>query len=320
MISIDSKKCTKCGFCIDECPNYVFALLPLVGGDAEVSEAEKGVRTLFRGESGSAGIAEKNSSDPFFVRYPDQCCRCDHCVAICPADAITDDEMPLEKFEALPRSTILPEQIKTFLRSRRSIRAFQETPVPQDVVGQLIDAGIHAACASNGQTEGFLVIQDRNRLAELERLVVEILWNAGLKYLGSSLGRRVLQMRVGEEMVRQWFAYHRIIKNRTRDNRLAGMVFRNAPAVIVSHGLRANVDSYVNCVLASRNMEIMAQALGLGTCWIGFLAAAAQRSKRIARHLGIPDDRNIYSAIMLGYPKHEYHKTIPRRAREVRWL
>ncbi len=291
MISIDPAKCTKCGFCIDECPNYVFALLSVAGGGTEIS-----------------------------VRYPDQCCKCDHCVAICPADAITDDEMPLEKFQNLPAAGIPPEQIKNFLLSRRSIRAFKETPVPKDVVEQLIEAAIHAGCASNGQTERFIVIQDRKALAELERLVVEVVWKAGLKYLGNSLGRRILQMKVGHDMVRQWSAYHRIIKNRTKDNQLAGMVFRNAPMVIVSQGLRANVDSYVNCALASRNMEIMAKSLGLGTCWIGFLAAAAQRSRKIGRFLGIPDDRNVYSAIMVGYPKHQYQKSIPRKAREVRWM
>ncbi|MGZ6226173.1 MAG: 4Fe-4S binding protein, partial [Syntrophales bacterium] len=55
MLEIDSTKCSRCGFCLDVCPNYVFAL-----GEDRVTK----------------------------VRYPEQCCRCGHCVAICPENAL----------------------------------------------------------------------------------------------------------------------------------------------------------------------------------------------------------------------------------------
>jgi nitroreductase/NAD-dependent dihydropyrimidine dehydrogenase PreA subunit len=291
MISIDSAKCTKCGFCIDECPNYVFALISVAGGDTEIK-----------------------------VRYPEQCCICAHCVAICPETAINHDEMPAEKFEDLPGTRIPPEHIKNLLLSRRSIRAFKEKPVTKEVVGQLIETGVHAGSSSNGQTENFIIIQDRKVLAELEQIVVEVLWKAGLKYLGSSIGCKLAKMKLGDEMVRQFIPYHHIIKNRKKNNQLEGMVFRNAPVVIVSHGLRTNFMAHANCAIAARNMEIMARTMGLGTCWVGFLSTAANHSKKIGRYIGIPDDHNIYSAIMVGYPKHEYKKKIPRKDREVRWM
>jgi nitroreductase len=98
------------------------------------------------------------------------------------------------------------------------------------------------------------------------------------------------------------------------------MVFRNAPAVIIIHGLRTNFMAHANCSIAARNMEIMAGTLGLGTCWVGFLSSAANLAdKKIERYLEIPDDRSIYGAIMVGYPKFEYRKTIPRKEREIRW-
>jgi nitroreductase len=90
--------------------------------------------------------------------------------------------------------------------------------------------------------------------------------------------------------------------------------------VIAVQGLRTNHNVHENCAIAVRNMEMLAMSLGLGTCWAGFLLVAAGISGKIARRLGVPDDRNIYSAIMLGYPTHVYRKTVPRRQREVRWL
>jgi nitroreductase len=71
-----------------------------------------------------------------------------------------------------------------------------------------------------------------------------------------------------------------------------------------------------NCAIAARNMEMLANSLGPGTCWAGFLPVAAGLAKKIARRLGIFDDRNIYRPIMLGYPTHVYRKTAPRRRRQ----
>ena len=121
-------------------------------------------------------------------------------------------------------------------------------------------------------------------------------------------------------MVRQSIPYHHIIKNRRNNNQLAGMVFRNAPVVIVIHGLRTNLLGRANCWIAARNMEIMAKTMGLGTCLVGFLSIAVHFAKEIGKYLEIPDSHDIYSAIMVGYPKHEYKKTTPRKERQVRWI
>jgi nitroreductase len=90
--------------------------------------------------------------------------------------------------------------------------------------------------------------------------------------------------------------------------------------VIAIQALRTNPSAHENCAIAARNMELLAMSLGLGTCWAGFLLSAAGFADKIARRLGLGGDRNIYSAFMLGYPKHEYRKGIRRRPREVRWL
>jgi len=288
MIEIDPTKCNKCGFCFDVCPNYVLAL----GEGREIQ-----------------------------VRYPEQCCVCGHCVAVCPENALIHREMPAEKFEELLATIIPPENMRNLLLSRRSIRAFKEKPVPKELIEQLIEVGIHAGTSSNGQTENFVVIQDQKLLSELEKMVIEVVWNTGLKYLGDSIGQNLAKTQLGDEMLRQSIPYHHIIKNRRNNNQLAGMVFRNAPVVMVMHGLRTNFMGHANCSIAARNMEIMAKTMDLGTCWVGFLSVAAHLAKKkIERYLEIPDDRSIYGAIMVGYPKFEYRKIIPRKEREVRWV
>ena len=288
MIVIDSTKCTKCGFCSEVCPNDVLALI---------------------------------KGQEIQVRYPEQCCICGHCVAVCPENAVVHQKMPTEKFEDLPVTKIPPESMRNLLLSRRSIRVFKENRVPKALIEQLIEVGIHAGTSSNGQTENFVVIQDEKLLSDLEEMAIEVLWDKGLKYLGSETGQKMAETRVGEEMLRQTIPYHHIMSNRRQNNQLAGMVFRNAPVVIIIHGLRTNFMARANCSIAARNIEIMAKTLGLGTCWVGFLSSAANLAeKKIERYLQIPDDRSIYGAILVGYPKFEYRKIIPRKPREVRWI
>ena len=62
-------------------------------------------------------------------------------------------------------------------------------------------------------------------------------------------------------------------------------------------------------------VEPESRAAGLDSC-----SSAAGLSDRIAFQLRIPRHRNIFSALMLGYPKHGYRKTVPRKTREMRWM
>ncbi len=156
-------------------------------------------------------------------------------------------------------------------------------------------------------------------MAELEKAVTDAVWER-LKPLGTSMGRRFAQIRYGEEVASQSILYYEALKARRDSGGLAGMVLRNAPVVIAVHGKRNNLLARENCAIATRNMEMLAETWGLGTCWAGFLLIAAGLTDKIAGSLGIPQDRNIYSAIMLGYPKHAYIKTVPRAKREARWL
>jgi nitroreductase len=257
-----------------------------------------------------------NDLEPTHVEH---CTRCGHCVAICPKDAIIHNELPVGDFEVLSANAITPEAMRTFLLSRRSIRAFKEKPVPDELIEQLIEVGTHAGTASNAQTEGFLIIRDRKLLADVENLVIETLWNK-MKLLGNTVGRKLARIKYGSEISQQAIQYYERFKTMRAGGELENGVFRGAPALIVIHGQRSNRNVHENCAIAARNMEMLAQSIGLGTCWAGFLLVATGLTDRIASRLGIPGNRNIYSALMLGYPKRPYKKSIPRRRREVRWI
>lgn len=290
MVKVVADKCTGCGFCCDECPAGIFTLGPGPGNR----------RLALPGDTGL-------------------CSRCGHCVAICPEGAVVHEELPADRFGPAPGAPVAPDVMRDFLLSRRSTRAFRDKPVPREIIEQLIEAATHAGTASNAQTENFIVIRDPELLTELEGMVIDAFWRR-LKILGSGIGRALARMKYGREMVEQGILYYERYKARRESGEIEGLVFRKAPAVIAVQGLKKNFNARENCAIAVRNMEMLAQSLGLGTCWAGFLLVANSMTDKIGRRLGVPDGRSIYSAIMLGYPRHQYGKKIPRRQRDVRWL
>jgi nitroreductase/NAD-dependent dihydropyrimidine dehydrogenase PreA subunit len=292
MINIDYDKCNDCAICYDVCPSYVLAQ------------------------------NDQDNAKKVAVRYPDLCTFCGHCVAACPKGAIVHEGLSSEDFLKLSLPAIKPTEMKNLLFSRRSTRCFTADPVPDDVVPQLIDVAIHSGTASNLQTEGFHIIKDQAFLRKFEELVINILWDGGLKFFSNnSLIGKILTKVYGPEISSSYRKYHRAIKRRRENGELEGMIFRNAPLVIIVHGLKKNFHAHANCAIAVRNMELLAITMGLATCWVGFLTSAAHMNrKKINRFLELNESRQIYGALMIGSPKYkyQYHK-LPRKKRDVKY-
>jgi nitroreductase len=256
---------------------------------------------------------EKNTGR-VFIRYPDQCRSCGHCIAVCPAGAVIHDSLSLTDFEKASKVEIPPTVLKEHILQRRSVRIYQDWPVPDQALNDLIETGACAGTGANTQSVRFIVITDKSVLMKLEEIVFDICWKAGLKFFGGKGPLfRLLSGKFGPEITSWFRSYHDIFRHRRENNEIAGSVFRNAPAVILAHDLARNPLGAINCAVAMRNMELLAPAMGLGTCWTGYMiSAAANKSKTINTFLGLDKTRRIHGGIMVGYPKFRYSLKIPR--------
>ena len=189
----------------------------------------------------------------------------------------------------------------TFIKSRRSTRAYHSAPVEQEKLDAVVEAGRYAPSGGNSQSAHFFVVRDPAVLARLAREVEAAF--AG--------------MREGPGM-------YKSLVNSIRRARQGGYVFHyDAPVLIVLANKRDYGNNIADCSCALQNMMLMANALDLGSCWINQLKWLNEHPVLLAtmRELGLREDERVYGALALGYPAADgglpVRTPLPRTGNEV---
>lgn len=249
-VVVDKEKCIGCGLCVKDC----------VGGIIKIKK-EKAV-------AGKTG-----------------CIACGHCEAICPQNAValtgfTDE---VETFEEQTR--LNPEELMQAIKTRRTVRVFQNKEIPEDVVNQIIEAGRLAPTGGNSQNTGYIILDASKET--LESMAVEMFKGV------INVGKHVIPFLKGMEIDDNFF-------------------FKGAPLVIVITG------SAVNASLAAENMAFMAEANGLGVLFSGFYTMCANRSRKIRSVMRMKRKEKAVTTLVIGYPGVKYHRTARREEAKVR--
>jgi nitroreductase len=249
---------------------------------------------------------------------PDECWRCGHCVAVCPVDAVHHSAHPLDE---CPRPEPLPsyEELIAAFRERRSLRVFADEPVPRETVRRLVDASRWVPSASNQHPVDWIALDDPGRIARLSEEVITTLARTA-RLLRIRPLRPLLSLALGRAKVRD------AVEAADDFEKLADMhargedpIFYHAPVVLAAHVPRGTFFGRDDAVYAAYNLMLAAERLGLGTCHIGYVNAALERSRRIPPILGLSPERQLEVVLTLGYPGVEFRRAVPRRRPNLAW-
>ncbi len=237
----------------------------------------------------------------------DNCIKCGHCIAICPKEAVSIDEYNMEEVKKYNKDefSVDADNLLNFIKFRRSIRQFKDKPVEEEKIYKIIEAGRYTETGANMQDVSFTIV--REGMQELRRLTIESLKEKG-EYLLANLTPQNMKYKMFAEM---WIKMYEEFKaNPNEKDRL----FYNAPALIV-----VTAASEVDGALASSNMELITNALGLGTFFSGFFTIAAEDNKNIMDLVGVKEGKKIVTCMVLGYPDVKYFRTVPRKEADISW-
>lgn len=238
----------------------------------------------------------------------ENCIKCGHCIAICPVDAASTDDYNMD--EVIPYDkdsfSVEADNLLNFIKYRRSVRKFKNKEIEKEKILKIIDAGRYTQTSTNSQDVSYTVVTDK--LGELRDLAYESLRKKGEAIL-SNLTPETSHL---ERYARMWIYSYEMYKKDPKKN---DKLFFNAPLAIF-----VTTPNPINGGLASSNMELMTDTLGLGTFFSGFLLIAAQDNKEILDLLCIKDSKLLSSCLVIGYPDVKYQRTVPRKDALVNWI
>ena len=285
-VSIDYDKCNNCGICVLECR-----------------------RCFTKGEKG------------IMVQADEDCCSlCGHCVSICPAKAIEHEKLDMNNcpdiYEPISFDT---DEFIQFIRERRSHRSFKKKKIPKKVLEKLIDTVRYAPTGGNVQNVEIMVIQDQEKIKRLSDYTIDF-----FDYTGTKAAEDLKKiMKEGEakpgvipQLERNVRYRERMLKAREEGR---NTILYNAPAVMIFHSMVQTVTAKDNSVIASTTMGLLARTMGLETTYIGLLEIASKTHQSIIKELSLPEGHQVFSVLVMGYPKFRHLRMIDRKPIKTRW-
>lgn len=270
LFTVDSDKCAMDGLCAAECPAGCIVF-----------------------ENGALPAPHEKKQA--------YCLECGHCVAVCPTGAIALERFPTEAVRQRKDLRISQAQGEQFLRARRSVRTFKETPVSRAMLTSLLQTAEYCPSAHNARPTRWAVADSLEKVALVANSVVDWMRREAEGETAVS-GRLHLP-----GIVRAW------------DNGL-DLVCRNAPALAVAYGPQKGIMPREDAVVAVTYLDLAASSVGLGGCWCGYVIAAATYDRKVTDLLGVPEDCAVYGALLLGRPVRSLSFIPPRPEPTVRWI
>ena len=311
---INQEKCSGCSLCISICP---------LGALELKNKKASPVRWMKMGKSVEIS-----------------CFACRDCMAICEEGAIRIDgsvvidrgfyQSVYPSRELRPPEPLGPRknfadvedqlsEVEKVIYRRRSNRIFKKEPVPREMIARILEAGRYAPSAGNCQPVRYIVVDDRDLIDEIEKGVGRILKLLSDSYRGNPLGRAFLHLyglsKPGDVDIRPMYA----IAARYREGSKLHL-FHHAPCLILALADRRGVCNYaLDCGIAVQNIVLAAHSLGLGTCHIGAIKPL-NFLPGLKKKLGIGYPYEVVTSFVLGYPRVNQDKAVPREKTPITWF
>ena len=174
------------------------------------------------------------------------------------------------------------DNMLAFIKSRRSTRRFKAEDVSEEQLTQILEAGRYAPSGGNCQSTHFIVVKNKEMLAELADLVKQ----------------EFAKMEVTPGL-------YKSIVNSINASKKGNYVFHyNAPVLIITANQKDYGNNIADCACALENMMLMANALDLGSCWINQLKWLNENPVILEymKKLGMDESERVYGALAVGYP------------------
>lgn len=287
-VIVDKEKCTKCGYCLRTCENYLTQ-------DAEGYPIARKIEESLLG-----------------------CIQCGRCMMKCPTEAleIIGEDIDKNHLRAMPEKIADYESLNGLMLKRRSIRRFSPDEVLNDDIDKIINTAATAPIGIPPSEVKVLVFQGRKKVQEFAQDLCNEIKHT--KKVMTPLALKLMKPFVGESQYKIMKDFALPLCNMILSERKKGndMLFYDAPAVMVFLG--TELTDAEDMIIAATNATIAAESLNLGACFVGTVSYFLNKSTKLKEKYGILKGEKVATAFVLGYPDEGYFRTFQRNFKEVK--
>ena len=186
------------------------------------------------------------------------------------------------------------DDLLELMKTRRSIRRYQDKDVPDELLAKIMEAGRWAPSGDNWQPWRFIVVRDLETKKALSRIATE---GSGRRFTAEFFTGRLDERFEGLKDEKK--------KARAYEKLRSGVVSSflvDAPVIIVVCAYLDVLDVPYDVAMATQNMQLMAHALGLGTCVVVAPVCDIIDEVETAELLKIPHGYKVALPLAVGYP------------------
>ncbi|MHB0870746.1 MAG: nitroreductase family protein [Chloroflexota bacterium] len=193
-------------------------------------------------------------------------------------------------------------ELQEAIKTRRSIRKYQETDVPTELILDAISLAAWAPNGGNFQPWKFVVVKNRSmidRIADVVQARVDRMagWPEAAefgktfeRYRSNAAFFRSAPAVIAVAMGGYQSAADKVLRRRGESDPEATEMIRN----------RGDISSRIQTIAGATGYLLLAlHELGLGACW---MAGPMLARREIERMLEIPDDVELFALVPVGYP------------------
>mgnify|MGYP001823975740 CR=1 FL=1 len=282
---INQSLCKNCGICAEICPNKLLG---------------------------------QNDSTEFIPGREHLCLQCGQCMAICPTKSIQIEGLSYEDdFYDLPRTKHNYENFMEIMSSRRSVRAFKQKPVSEELIDEIVNSVSYAPFGAAPEKMEISIINNRETIESALPLISDFL-NGLKKMIENPIASGVLKILAGKEefqTVRNHI--YPIAKGGIYSLDNGDGITRGAPTLITIHAPKDAEAHTNNGVIYATYMMLAAHAIGLGATMVECIITPINRNKKLKQIFQIPENNEAVMSLVVGYPKYHYKRTINRNKHNI---
>ena len=243
------------------------------------------------------------------IRY-NQCSTCGQCIAICPQQALTWDNVQPTAFnkEVLPSD----KQVDELLKERRTIRDFSDRKIDKILLEEIINYGIYAPAHS---FDFRAIIVDDDKIKDLiDKILMQVTFRI------YNLIRSVILQKIARLISPVLEAEYLKAKSKLSVVVERNTVFPSFPSAFILIIADKRVPfSLESAQYALYNMNLYSQTKGLGCRNLVGNQGILNKNKSFRKRLGLKKNERICGMIGIGYPKLKFKNKVQGKKMNIQW-